>query len=250
MRQIVAFFMFLSCNMTLLAQIDSVPNGKVTYFQVANLPGDIQNNGISTLLFNRSASLYVQNSAPTKDSSFSSPEYVSASVAGDLEGFPILKLHKARKMYCKIFCRQSKDKCLVTDTLGVVVWTLHPEHRRFGQYDCRRATGHYRGRDYEAWYTLDVPIPTGPFKLGGLPGLILEATSLDGKVKFLFNNIQVSDRVGGVIRMPAGKDLEMSYVEYMEDRQRFFQAMIDDEKAKGGELIITLMETIELNTEN
>jgi len=50
---------------------------------------------------------------------------------------------------------------------------MHSVHKRFGQYDCRRAIGKFRGREYEVWYTTDIPIPGGPFKLGGLPGLIL-----------------------------------------------------------------------------
>ena len=42
-------------------------------------------------------------------------------------------------------------------------------------YECRRAEADFRGRHWIAWYTLEVPASSGPWKLGGLPGLICEA---------------------------------------------------------------------------
>ena len=39
-------------------------------------------------------------------------------------------------------------------------------------YPCHKATTHFRGRDYVAWYTEEIPYPYGPYKFGGLPGLI------------------------------------------------------------------------------
>ena len=39
-------------------------------------------------------------------------------------------------------------------------------------YPCHKATTRFRGRDYVAWYTEEIPFPYGPFKFGGLPGLI------------------------------------------------------------------------------
>lgn len=41
-------------------------------------------------------------------------------------------------------------------------------------YDCRKATVEFAGRRYTAWFTPEIPLPFGPYKFGGLPGLILK----------------------------------------------------------------------------
>ena len=42
-------------------------------------------------------------------------------------------------------------------------------------YQCSMAVTNYKGRTWYAWYAEDMPLDAGPWKLGGLPGLILRA---------------------------------------------------------------------------
>ena len=44
---------------------------------------------------------------------------------------------------------------------------------------CQRATCHWRGRNYIAWFAPDIPIRRGPWKFGGLPGLIMKIHDVD-----------------------------------------------------------------------
>ena len=53
-------------------------------------------------------------------------------------------------------------------------WTLGNEKQRICGYQCQKATCHWRGRDYEAWFTSAIPMKSGPWKFGGLPGLIMK----------------------------------------------------------------------------
>ena len=53
-------------------------------------------------------------------------------------------------------------------------WTLGNEKQSICGYQCQKATCHWRGRDYEAWFTSQIPLKSGPWKFGGLPGLIMK----------------------------------------------------------------------------
>lgn len=55
-------------------------------------------------------------------------------------------------------------------------WKLIPGDSTICEYACKKATTHLHGRDYTVWYTPEIPISEGPWKLSGLPGLILKAT--------------------------------------------------------------------------
>jgi len=61
-----------------------------------------------------------------------------------------------------------------TEVMQPMKWALHAETRTIIGHKCQRATCHWRGRDYEAWFAPDIPIRRGPWKFGGLPGLILK----------------------------------------------------------------------------
>ncbi len=63
-----------------------------------------------------------------------------------------------------------------TEPVPEIEWRLHPtETRTLLGYDCRKATAEFRGRTWTAWFAPDIPVAFGPWKLGGLPGLILSA---------------------------------------------------------------------------
>ena len=52
------------------------------------------------------------------------------------------------------------------------------------QYPCQKAKTTYRGRTWTVWYTEDLPYPEGPWKLCGLPGVILKAQDAKGDFSF------------------------------------------------------------------
>lgn len=64
---------------------------------------------------------------------------------------------------------------LVTDNYPEPDWIISGEKKNIAGYSCVKATANYRGRTWIAWFTPDLAIPYGPWKLQGLPGLILEA---------------------------------------------------------------------------
>lgn len=49
-------------------------------------------------------------------------------------------------------------------------------------YDCFMAEADYHGRVWKAWFAPEIPVQDGPWKLQGLPGLILKAETDNGAV--------------------------------------------------------------------
>ena len=67
-----------------------------------------------------------------------------------------------------------QDYCYV-DSLHTQTWTMGDSTREVLGYTCQQATADFRGRRWTAWFATDIPVSDGPWKLGGLPGLILDA---------------------------------------------------------------------------
>jgi len=65
------------------------------------------------------------------------------------------------------------------DDLNGVQWQITADTMTCLNYLCQKATGDFRGRHYEAWFTPDLPVNDGPWKFSGLPGLILYVTDSD-----------------------------------------------------------------------
>ena len=61
------------------------------------------------------------------------------------------------------------------DPLGKIDWTLTEDTLTISGLLCHRATGKIYGKQWTAWYTEEIPSSAGPWKLRGLPGLIVKA---------------------------------------------------------------------------
>ena len=65
--------------------------------------------------------------------------------------------------------------CRYDEATPSILWVMDDSVRTILGHPCRMATADFRGRHWTAWFATDIPISDGPWKLGGLPGLILEA---------------------------------------------------------------------------
>lgn len=70
-------------------------------------------------------------------------------------------------------------------------WELEPGEMEILGYACNRAKIDFRGRVWTVWYAPEIPIKEGPWKLRGLPGLILKAEDDSGE--FVFEAIGISE---------------------------------------------------------
>lgn len=67
-----------------------------------------------------------------------------------------------------------KDYFMVKERLPELKWILSNTFKSIENYKCQKAITHFRGRDYIAWFTLEIPTSHGPWKFNGLPGLIMQ----------------------------------------------------------------------------
>jgi GLPGLI family protein len=113
---------------------------------------------------------------------------------------------------------------LESDTLPIVHWQLKPDRKIIGGYVCLRAESVVRGRSYVVWYTPDIPVPNGPWKLHGLPGLILEGEDVGRHVIFVFKKLTLY-KTNSTIELPTlTSDKELPYEEFKNHfKERYVQ---------------------------
>lgn len=66
-------------------------------------------------------------------------------------------------------------------------------------YECIKATTDYHGRKWSVWFAPEIPIQNGPWKLDGLPGLILDAEAEGSQYSFVATGIQQTDKPIGPV---------------------------------------------------
>lgn len=92
----------------------------------------------------------------------------------------------------------ARESGYYTEPFEELQWEIGDSTTTILGYECVMAEADYHGRHWTAWFTPEIPISDGPWKLRGLPGLILKAYSTD---LFLFRATEVSsteDDVPGI----------------------------------------------------
>jgi GLPGLI family protein len=109
-------------------------------------------------------------------------------------------------------------KHLIKDTLHGFEWQITKEQKKIMNYSCTKATTTFRGRHYEAWFTELIPLSNGPWKFGGLPGLIMEVYDSEKIYKYELSEIDLKAAVHPeLIDMPIAyaEDKSISHEEFM-----------------------------------
>ena len=114
------------------------------------------------------------------------------------------------------------ETLFVKDTARIISWELLPQTKNITSFKCQKAQGNFRGRTYTVWFTNDIPVSMGPWKLNGLPGLILEATDSLNQFQFFAEKIELQMEV---ISIDTKGFFNQTYITPIEERTKFLAFM-------------------------
>jgi GLPGLI family protein len=96
-------------------------------------------------------------------------------------------------------------------------WEITNDFKDIGGYTCVKAITNFIGRKYTAWFTMEIPLPYGPWKLQGLPGMILEAYDTNKEIYWYFKAIKYPSKKDYLLKPIKSKnDKWISYEKYSE----------------------------------
>ncbi len=152
------------------------------------------------LLIGKNASVYASYDKLAQD--LERRRLIEEQVKNAAPGEPIrinvgkVKPTTALELYCffkedKLFTRERLINTYLTEEpLPKIGWKITKDTASFSGIACRKATAHFKGRDWIAWFAPELPFQSGPWKLNGLPGLIIQAYDDKKEIQFLFAGIE------------------------------------------------------------
>ena len=100
-------------------------------------------------------------------------------------------------------------------------WKIMQETTKIGEYKVQKAETDFAGRKWTAWFTTDLPYQDGPYKFGGLPGLIVKVEDEKGEYSFdLMKNYKIAD-------FPTlnqfGNTIKVKRTDYLKQQKKFME---------------------------
>lgn len=155
-------------------------------------------------LIMRSTSEQIANAA--MEGKLSTGEYMTI-----YKNYPSGKLTHTEKI-CEDWFRYEED-------LPSQEWELTDSVTNVLGYECQSARCVFRGREWTVFYTEEIPLADGPWKLHGLPGLIMKASDEKGHYTFECIGIKSkADRPITIYKVPFNR---VNRKEYYDTKHRY-----------------------------
>ncbi|MBT0607252.1 GLPGLI family protein [Aequorivita echinoideorum] len=176
--------------------------GKITYSSNLNFNGYEPIEKTSFLYFNNGKSYY-QNEIDkinrtgkdeniNKDDENKKTTNIKIRLGSDSIGNVYFSNLQSNKLVCREALYDDRNlNYYIYEDIVKIEWELHAEFKEISTYKCQKATAKFRGRNYVAWFTTEIPLSFGPYKFRGLPGLILEIYDQTGEVYFSAERIEI-----------------------------------------------------------
>ncbi len=190
----IIIFIFWSFSPTLKSQKLNIC-GQVNYVQVKNIAAPVVDD--YEMIFNNSQSFYkevnIEKSKDSKKNESTANGFSEVTEVGRKNLTPRYYFFDNSDFYFRdIFL---DEEMVVIEEPNDWNWEIHNETKKIGQFTTSKATIKFRGRDYTAWFTEEIPVPYGPWKFRGLPGLILEVYDTENVFHITTTKVKVGKDV-------------------------------------------------------
>lgn len=106
----------------------------------------------------------------------------------------------------------------IVDSLDNFGWVLKDSFKIINKLPCQKAEGQLHGEYYFAWFTTSIPVPCGPGKFNGLPGLILKVDKQIGDESFEVTDISFPAKNSVDLSTYRLTDRKITYSEYIKSQ--------------------------------
>jgi len=172
------------------------------------------------LLFNNVESLYYTKEQTKFSGNYGALNLTKPSESNSKKGRVYINFQE-RKLSSMEFA--VTEFIFVVDTMRTIDWKIKDEFKMLGKIKCQKAEANARGRYWTAWFSPEIPISSGPWKLNGLPGLILEAEDSSKNFKFIFESLQIPAPENSVI-----ESLKPNPNQRITNREGFIKQLIEN----------------------
>lgn len=150
----------------------------------------------------------------------SQEQIAEAAMGGKLSNGEFMTIYKnypaGRLVHTEKICQ---DWFRYDEDMPRLDWELTDSVTRVLGYECRGAVCEFRGRIWTVFYAEDIPLPDGPWKLHGLPGLIMRAS--DDKGHYTFECIGIKSRADRPITIYKVPFNDVRRNEYYDTKHRY-----------------------------
>jgi len=169
----------------------------------------------------------------------SSDQIAQAAMDGKLSNGEFMTIYKnypeGRLTHTEKICQ---DWFRYEEEMPALDWELTDSVTTVLGYACQSARCSFRGREWTVFYTEEIPIMDGPWKLHGLPGLIMTASDAEGHYTFECIGIKSkADRPVTIYKVPFNKTDRHGYYDakhrYEVNPYAYFEA------TTGGHITVT-----------
>lgn len=182
-------------------QLDTLKNGKTRTENMVLFAGKKASlfTSLDRIIFNISIEQNLYQKSLSRISSSSKPTVVriDRSMGDWLSKIDYLIFYEKKKMFTKEII--ANFSFLAKEDIPVLQWKIAKDTISIAGVFCLKATTIIDGKIWEVWFAPSLPFQSGPWKLQGLPGLIIEAQNERKNTTYKFAGIE-NEKDGKFIR--------------------------------------------------